>query len=320
MESSHSAMVVGVDHLELLEATARSVRACTAIAHSRRGAQGARAYAEREGFSCRVLLASNTEALTDRDTEAAGAPFDVVVLDRFTGGVGPLSNAAGSGEARARAGRQALAVRALRSARLGPAIASLSTRSRAYVACWVRQVFPANGSALSKPMASTCLPPSPRLLPRRRPIRALPDLPLLDPAPVTAHRQCITANEDVSEYPHAISVSFEFFPPADVEMDATLWKSVQRLAPLAPRFVSVTYGADGSTRERTHSLVTRINRETPLTGAPHLTCVGASRGEVLDLARRYWDEGIRPRRRIARRSGEGRKRIRAAPGRICVCL
>ena len=90
-----------------------------------------------------------------------------------------------------------------------------------------------------------------------------------------------------------ISVSFEFFPPGDVEMDATLWKSIQRLAPLAPRFVSVTYGADGSTRERTHSLVTRIQRETPLTGAPHLTCVGASRGEVLDIARRYWDQGIR---------------------------
>jgi methylenetetrahydrofolate reductase (NADPH) len=90
-----------------------------------------------------------------------------------------------------------------------------------------------------------------------------------------------------------ISVSFEFFPPGDAEMEATLWKSVQRLAPLAPRFVSVTYGADGSTRERTHGLVTRIQRETPLTGAPHLTCVGASRGEVLDVARRYWDQGIR---------------------------
>jgi methylenetetrahydrofolate reductase (NADPH) len=90
-----------------------------------------------------------------------------------------------------------------------------------------------------------------------------------------------------------ISVSFEFFPPGDAEMEATLWKSVQRLAPLAPRFVSVTYGADGSTRERTHSLVTRIQRETPLTGAPHLTCVGASRGEVLDVARQYWDQGIR---------------------------
>lgn len=90
-----------------------------------------------------------------------------------------------------------------------------------------------------------------------------------------------------------ISVSFEFFPPGDASMEETLWKSVERLAPLAPRFVSVTYGADGSTRERTHSLVTRIQRETPLTGAPHLTCVGASRGEVLDIARRYWDQGVR---------------------------
>ena len=61
-----------------------------------------------------------------------------------------------------------------------------------------------------------------------------------------------------------ISVSFEFFPPGEAEMEATLWKTVQRLAPLAPRFVSVTYGADGSTRERTHGLVTRIQRETPL--------------------------------------------------------
>ena len=76
-------------------------------------------------------------------------------------------------------------------------------------------------------------------------------------------------------------------------MEATLWRSVQRLAPLAPCFVSVTYGADGSTRTRTHQLVTRIQQETPLTGAPHLTCVGASRGEILDIARRYRDQGIR---------------------------
>ncbi len=76
-------------------------------------------------------------------------------------------------------------------------------------------------------------------------------------------------------------------------MEATLWKSVERLAPLAPRFVSVTYGADGSTRERTHDVVTRIQRETALTGAPHLTCIGAARGEILDIARGYWDQGIR---------------------------
>ena len=91
----------------------------------------------------------------------------------------------------------------------------------------------------------------------------------------------------------SIRVSFEFFPPADAAMETTLWQSVQRLAPLAPRFVSVTYGADGSTRDRTHQLVSRIQRETHLTGAPHLTCVGATREEVLEVARQYWREGIR---------------------------
>jgi methylenetetrahydrofolate reductase (NADPH) len=90
-----------------------------------------------------------------------------------------------------------------------------------------------------------------------------------------------------------ISVSFEFFPPADAAMEATLWSSLERLAPLAPRFVSVTYGADGSTRERTHSLVTRIQQRTPLTGAAHLTCVGAPREEIIAIARSYWREGVR---------------------------
>jgi methylenetetrahydrofolate reductase (NADPH) len=91
----------------------------------------------------------------------------------------------------------------------------------------------------------------------------------------------------------AMSVSFEFFPPADAAMEDTLWASIERLEPLEPRFVSVTYGADGSTRERTHDVVTRIQRDTRLTGAPHLTCIGASRGEILDIARGYWDQGIR---------------------------
>jgi methylenetetrahydrofolate reductase (NADPH) len=90
-----------------------------------------------------------------------------------------------------------------------------------------------------------------------------------------------------------ISVSFEFFPPADAAMEATLWASIERLAPLAPRFVSVTYGADGSTRERTHNVVTRIQQRTTLTGAPHLTCIGAPRAEILDIARAYWRQGIR---------------------------
>ena len=90
-----------------------------------------------------------------------------------------------------------------------------------------------------------------------------------------------------------VSVSFEFFPPADEAMERTLWESIRYLEPLQPRFVSVTYGADGSTRERTHNVVSRVQKETQLTCVPHLTCIGASRGEVLDIARKYWDQGIR---------------------------
>jgi methylenetetrahydrofolate reductase (NADPH) len=82
-----------------------------------------------------------------------------------------------------------------------------------------------------------------------------------------------------------IQVSFEFFPPKTDKMAETLWESVQTLAPLQPRFVSVTYGAGGSTRERTHATVERILKETSLTPAAHLTCVGASRDEVDAVAR-----------------------------------
>ena len=88
-------------------------------------------------------------------------------------------------------------------------------------------------------------------------------------------------------------VSFEFFPPKDETMEQTLWESIQRLESLQPRFVSVTYGADGSTRARTHNIVTRIQESTALTAAPHLTCVGAPREEILDIARSYWTHGIR---------------------------
>ncbi len=88
-------------------------------------------------------------------------------------------------------------------------------------------------------------------------------------------------------------ISFEFFPPKTEQSEATLWQTVKRLAPLQPRFVSVTYGADGSTRDRTHRIVSRINSETTLTGAPHLTCVDATRAEVNDIARGYWSEGVR---------------------------
>jgi len=90
-----------------------------------------------------------------------------------------------------------------------------------------------------------------------------------------------------------IQLSFEFFPPKTDKMADTLWESIQTLAPLGPRFVSVTYGAGGSTRERTHQTVERILKETPLTPAAHLTCVAASRGEVDDIAREYWNLGVR---------------------------
>jgi len=90
-----------------------------------------------------------------------------------------------------------------------------------------------------------------------------------------------------------IAVSFEFFPPKTEKMEETLWDSIKTLEPLQPRFVSVTYGAGGSTRERTHATVSRLVRETTLTPAAHLTCVDASRGEIDDVARAYWDAGVR---------------------------
>ena len=93
--------------------------------------------------------------------------------------------------------------------------------------------------------------------------------------------------------PHPPALSFEFFPPRTDALENQLWACIRRLERLAPRFVSVTYGAGGSTQERTHSTVSRIVRETTLTPAAHLTCVGASAGEVDDVARRYWDAGVR---------------------------
>jgi methylenetetrahydrofolate reductase (NADPH) len=90
-----------------------------------------------------------------------------------------------------------------------------------------------------------------------------------------------------------IRVSFEFFPPQTAEMEQTLWDSIERLAPLAPDFVSVTYGAGGSTRERTHATVKRILAETVLVPAAHLTCVAATRDDVERIAQNYWDAGVR---------------------------
>lgn len=90
-----------------------------------------------------------------------------------------------------------------------------------------------------------------------------------------------------------LDISFEFFPPKSEKMEATLWDTLQTLAPLNPRFVSVTYGAGGSTRERTHATVARIVKETDIPAAAHLTCVDACRDEIKDIADSYWDAGIR---------------------------
>ncbi len=109
-------------------------------------------------------------------------------------------------------------------------------------------------------------------------------------------------------------ISFEFFPPKTEQSEATLWQTVKRLAPLQPRFVSVTYGADGSTRDRTHRIVSRINNETALTGAPHLTCVDATCEEVNDIARGYWSEGVRHIVALRGDPPEGQKHYTPFPG------
>jgi len=126
------------------------------------------------------------------------------------------------------------------------------------------------------------------------------DRPPPDPLtfPLPKERRRVTP-ETVPSLPIAeslrrpVSVSFEFFPPKTDEMARSLWSAVERLAPLAPAFVSVTYGAGGGTRERTHETVVRIARETALAPAAHLTCVGHTRAEVDEIAERYWDEGVR---------------------------
>lgn len=91
----------------------------------------------------------------------------------------------------------------------------------------------------------------------------------------------------------AIDVSFEFFPPKTADMEEVLWQSIAHLAPLAPKFVSVTYGAGGTTRERTHATLERLIRETPLKPAAHLTCVAATRADVDKVVQDYYETGVR---------------------------
>jgi methylenetetrahydrofolate reductase (NADPH) len=100
-------------------------------------------------------------------------------------------------------------------------------------------------------------------------------------------------NQSLSEVNGAINVSFEFFPPSTPEMEQILWNSVQRLEPLKPKFVSVTYGANSGVRDRTHGVIERIQQETQLVAAPHLTLVDASDEELVELAKQYWRSGIR---------------------------
>ncbi|HFD3738367.1 TPA: methylenetetrahydrofolate reductase [Pseudomonas aeruginosa] len=100
-------------------------------------------------------------------------------------------------------------------------------------------------------------------------------------------------NQNLAELDGQINVSFEFFPPRSEEMEQTLWKSIDRLKTLKPKFVSVTYGANSGERDRTHSIIKDIKDKTGLIAAPHLTCIDASRDELKGIARDYWNNGIR---------------------------
>ncbi|WP_372625351.1 methylenetetrahydrofolate reductase [Arsukibacterium sp.] len=100
-------------------------------------------------------------------------------------------------------------------------------------------------------------------------------------------------NRNLHDVQGKVNVSFEFFPPKTPQMEQTLWQSIERLAPLAPSFVSVTYGANSGERDRTHDIIKSIKQRTGLIAAPHLTCVDASKDQLIEIARDYWDNGIR---------------------------
>ena len=114
-------------------------------------------------------------------------------------------------------------------------------------------------------------------------------------APLDPKHEARTAHDDplFAGLPGDIAASFEFFPPKTQKMEQVLWDSVQQLAPLNPEFVSVTYGAGGSTRERTHSTVARIISEAGIPAAAHLTCVDANKAETREIAEHYWEAGVR---------------------------
>lgn len=130
-----------------------------------------------------------------------------------------------------------------------------------------------------------------------------------------AHRQFSHSSQSLFEEAVGdVNVSFEFFPPKTPKMEETLWNSVKTLEDLNPRFVSVTYGAGGSTRERTHKTVKRIVDETSLKPAAHLTCVGATRDEIDSVVRDYHDAGVRSIVALRGDPPEGASRYEAHPG------
>ncbi|MDX3773174.1 methylenetetrahydrofolate reductase [Chromatiaceae bacterium AAb-1] len=100
-------------------------------------------------------------------------------------------------------------------------------------------------------------------------------------------------NRNLQDIQGKVNVSFEFFPPKTEQMEQTLWHSIERLAPLQPSFVSVTYGANSGERDRTHDIIKSIKQRTGLIAAPHLTCVDTSRDDLINIARDYWANGIR---------------------------
>lgn len=106
-------------------------------------------------------------------------------------------------------------------------------------------------------------------------------------------QQIETLNRNLFDLEGKVNVSFEFFPPNTPAMETTLWNSIKRLEALSPKFVSVTYGANNSTRDRTHRIISKIQHETNLTPVPHLTCVGTSEKELIKIAENYWQSGIR---------------------------
>ena len=106
-------------------------------------------------------------------------------------------------------------------------------------------------------------------------------------------RQIEALNQGMTDLYGKINVSFEFFPPTTELMEQTLWSSIDRLKKLAPTFVSVTYGANSGARDRTHNVIKEIKERTGLIAAPHLTCIDASREELKQIARDYWESGIR---------------------------